>query len=160
VLTVITVLLLLRVVFMVPMVNLDKAKTVSATLDAYWGKAAAYLLSAGNEDAEMRPYRAALGLRDETVAVVTPDGPAVLLEAVWPDSGMLVVRHVPGTRSFTAMRVHAGGSALSFRRGRLVWSEAEREWFVGADTLDYGTHPSSEALEQAYRAFTKRERGF
>ena len=160
VLTVITVLLLLRVVFMVPMVNLDKAKTVAATLDAYWERAAVHLLSAGDEDAEARPYRAALGLRGEAVVVVTPDGPAVLLEAVWPDSSLLVLRHLPSARTFTAMRVQAGGSAMSFRRGRLLWSEAEREWFVGADTLDYGAHPSSEALERAYRAFTKRERGF
>ena len=160
VLTVITVLLLLRVVFMVPMVNLDKAKTVTATVDAYWERAAGFLLSATHEDGEARPYRAALGLRDEAVAVVSPDGPATLVEAVWPDSSLLVFRHLPGNRSFTAMRVQAGGSAMSFRRGRLVWSETEREWFVGADTIDYGTHPTSEALERTYRAFTKRERGF
>ena len=40
VLTVITVLLLLRVVFMVPLVNLDKAKTIAARADRYWSQQA------------------------------------------------------------------------------------------------------------------------
>lgn len=159
VLTVITVLLLLRVVFMVPMVNLDKAKTVTATLDTYWGRAAAHLLATAEHDPDARPYRAALGLRDEAAVTLSRDGGVVLLEAAWPDSSLLVLRHEPSTLAFTLMRVQAGG-ARSFRRGRLVWSNAEREWFIGADTLDYGAHPSSGALEQSYRGFTKRERGF
>jgi hypothetical protein len=45
VLTVMTVLLLLRLVFMVPLVNLDKAKTIAARTDAYWSHQAAFVLS-------------------------------------------------------------------------------------------------------------------
>lgn len=159
VLTVITVLLLLRVVFMVPMVNLDKAKTVSAQTDTYWSRAAAYVLDAADEGADVRAYRAAFGIRSEKT-LVSRDDEAVLVEVASADSSLMVIRHTPDTRSFVAMRVQSGGSALSFRRGRLLWSQPEREWFVGSDTVDYGSHPSSTALQESYRAWTKEERGF
>ncbi len=159
VLTVITVLLLLRVVFMVPMVNLDKAKTETAQQDSYWGRAITHVLKLPPDHAEARPYRATFGIRGETV-VVSHDGDDVYLEAVAPDSSLLVVRHAPDSRTFVALRVQGEGSARSFRRGRLLWSQAEGEWFVGSDTVDYGSHPSSVEMEDAYRAWSKRERGY
>lgn len=159
VLTIITVLLLLRVVFMVPMVNLDKAKTETAQEDTYWASAVGHVLGMADDDQDARPYRAAFGLRGETT-VVSRDNAAVYVEAVATDSSILVIRHIPDTREFVALRVQGMGSARSFRRGRLLWSQAEREWFVGADTLDYGSHPSSVKMEREYRAFTRRERGY
>lgn len=158
VLTVITVLLLLRVVFMVPMVNLDKAKTVTAETDTYWSRAVSYVLDAGHEDGEIRPYRAAFGLRDDVARVTRADG-HVMIEAADADSSLLVVRHKPESREFVAMLVQGGG-VRSFRRGRLLWSQAEREWFVGSDTVDYGSHPSSVEMEKTYRAWTRAERGY
>jgi hypothetical protein len=159
VLTIITVLLLLRVVFMVPMVNLDKAKTESAQADTYWASAAGHMLHMTPTEEAIRPYRAAFGIRSETAAL-TRTGDDVYLEAVTPDSSMLVIRHLPETREFVALRVQGLGSARSFRRGSLLWSQAEREWFVGTDTLDYGSHPSSVEMEREYREFTHRERGY
>jgi len=159
VLTVITVLLLLRVVFMVPMVNLDKAKTVTAKEDSYWPAAITHVLGEKTDEDAARPYRAAFGIRGETV-VVSRDGDELYIEALAPDSSLLVIHHVPQTREFVALRVQGMGSARSFRRGRLLWSQAEREWFVGADTLDYGSHPSSVRMEKEFRAWTRRERGY
>jgi hypothetical protein len=160
VLTVITVLLLLRVVFMVPMVNLDKAKTVAAIKgDRYWATAIERVFDAPASDASARPYRAAFGIRSDKV-VVSQDARKVIVEAISPDSSLLVIRHNPDNREFVAMRVQAGGSARSFRRGRLLWSQAEQEWFVGADTVDYGSHPTSVSMEKDYRTWTKRERGY
>src|SRR5690606_27342421 len=156
VLTVITVLLLLRVVFMVPMVNLDKAKTETAQQDSYWSRALTHVLGLPPENQEARPYRAAFGIRGEPV-VVSRDGDEIYGDAVAPDSSLLVVRHDPASRAFGALRVQAQGSARSFRRGRLLWSQAEREWFVGADTVDYGSHPSSVEMERTYRAWSQRE---
>ncbi len=159
VLTVITVLLLLRVVFMVPMVNLDKAKTETAQQDSYWGLAISHVLGTPPDVSEGRPYRAAFAIRNESV-VVTRDGDAVYVESVAADSSLLVVRHDPQARTFIALRVQGEGSARSFRRGRLLWSQAEGEWFVGSDTLDYGSHPSSVAMERAYRDWSRRVRGY
>ena len=45
ILTVITVLLLLRIIFMVPLVNIDKAKTVRSKADLYWSQEAAHVFS-------------------------------------------------------------------------------------------------------------------
>ena len=160
VLTVITVLLLLRVVFMVPMVNLDKAKTVAATKgDRYWSTAVVRILGTPSSEGTARPYRAAFGIAEDKV-LITQDGHHVFVEAVDADSSLLVIRHVPDTKEFVALRVQGSGSARSFRRGKLLWSQAEQEWFVGTDTVDYGSHPSSIAIEKEYRAFTKRERGY
>lgn len=160
VLTVITVLLLLRVVFMVPMVNLDKAKTVAAIKgDSYWSMAIVRVFEASPSETAARPYRAAFSIRNDKV-VVSQDARRVIVEAISPDSSLLVIRHNPDTREFVAMRVQAGGSARSFRRGRLLWSQTEQEWFVGADTVDYGSHPSSVLMEKDYRTWTKRERGY
>lgn len=161
VLTVITVLLLLRVVFMVPMVNLDKAKTVSATKsDTYWSSAVTHLLGAETNEEAVRPYRAAFGIRGGETVLVTRGARGVYLEAVSPDSSLLIIHHVPDTREFVALRVQGLGNARSFRRGRLLWSQAEREWFVGADTVDYGSHPSSVTMEREFRAWTQRKRGY
>jgi hypothetical protein len=161
VLTVITVLLLLRVVFMVPMVNLDKAKTVTATKsDTYWASAVSHVLGAEGNDDATRPYRAAFGIRTGETVLVTRNARDVYVEAVSPDSSLLVIHHVPETREFVALRVQGLGSARSFRRGRLLWSQAEREWFVGADTVDYGSHPSSVTMEREFRAWTQQERGY
>lgn len=159
VLTVITVLLLLRVVFLVPMINLDKAKTESARVDAYWSRQAEHVLENGSDGRELRAYRAAFNLR-EGKALVTRDGPVVYVEAAAPDSSLLIVRHERESRRFVAMHVHGAGQSRSFRRGRLLWSDSENEWFVGSDTVDYGSHPVSIAMEKAFRNWTREERGY
>ncbi|HEX2612153.1 MAG TPA: hypothetical protein VHO02_00980 [Fibrobacteria bacterium] len=159
VLTVVTVLLLLRVVFMVPMVNLDKAKTESAQRDAYWAREAAYVLSAKDDPAALKPYRAAFGIREMRGNLSGRDG-IVYVEAAAPDSSLLVIRHAPDERAFVAMRVESGGQSRSFRHGRLLWSQEEGEWFVASDTIDYGSDPASLRMEKAFREKTRKERGY
>jgi hypothetical protein len=159
VLTVITVLLLLRIVFMVPLVNLDKAKTVHAKTDLYWSRQAVHVLSHESPPEAIKPYRAAFGLQDAKASMSrTPDG--LYIEAADSDSSLWIIQHSPRGQSFVAMRVQGQGHARSFRRGRLVWSQAEGEWFVGADTVDYGSDPSSRAMEAAFRKWTLKERGY
>jgi hypothetical protein len=159
VLTVITVLLLLRIVFMVPLVNLDKAKTVSAKTDLYWSRQAVHVLSHESSEDAIRPYRAAFGLQDAKASLTRADG-ALYIEAADSDSSLWIVRHDPRQQAFVALRVQGQGHARSFRRGRLVWSSAEGEWFVGADTVDYGSDPSSISMEASFREWTLKERGY
>ena len=159
ILTVITVLLLLRIVFMVPLVNIDKAKTVAAKADPYWSRQAGYVFAHAADSAAARPYRAAFGLQGVT-ASVTRTGETVFIETVAADSSLLILRHRPKESGFVALRVQGNGHGRSFRRGRLLWSEAEKEWFVGTDTVDYGAHPSSKAMEEAFRRWTKKARGY
>lgn len=159
VLTIITVLLLLRVVFMVPMVNLDKAKTVTAQRDRYWAHQAAHVLSGPDDETALKPYRAAFGIRDMK-GVVTRENGVVFVEAAAPDSAIMVIRHAPDQKSFVALRVEGDGQSRAFRRGRLLWSQAEGEWFVASDTIDYGSDPSSIRMEREFREKTRKERGY
>jgi hypothetical protein len=159
VLTIITVLLLLRVVFMVPMVNLDKAKTVKSQSDSYWSRQAGYVLSRPPVESDLRPYRAAFGMRDGQ-GFVTRQGDLAYVEVSTPDSNLLVVQHDQGRQKFIALRVQGLGHARSFQRGRLLWSRAEGEWFISSDTLDYGSHASSLELEQEFRDWTRKSRGY
>jgi hypothetical protein len=159
VLTIITVLLLLRVVFMVPMVNLDKAKTVTAQRDHYWAREAAHVLSTPADPAGLKPYGAAFDMGDLRGAV-SRSGNIVYVEAAASDSAILVIRHVPARQSFVALRVEGDGQTRSFRRGRILWSQAEGEWFVAADTIDYGSDSASLAMEREFRLKTRKERGY
>ena len=88
----------------------------------------------------------------------TPE--AVYIEAAAADSSLWIIRHDPRAQSFVALRVQGQGHARSFRRGRLLWSSTENEWFVGADTVDYGSDPSSRAMERDFRRWTLKERGY
>jgi hypothetical protein len=166
VLTVMTVLLLLRLVFMVPLVNLDKAKTISARSDKYWSSQAAYVLNHPDDSARAEPYRNAFGLQGEIVQL-SPAGEAgdgggkiLFLEAAAPDSNLTVLRHDPGDGSFIAMSVQGRGHSVTFRRGKLIWSREESEWFPASDSVDYGSRPESKAMEIQFREWTKGRRGY
>jgi hypothetical protein len=161
VLTVITVLLLLRLVFMVPLVNLDKAKTVSARTDKYWSMQALYVLAHPGDTAKAAPYGNAFGLKGKTAALNEAASPnTVYLEASDSDSDLTVVRHDVKSGGFIAMNVAGRGHSLSFRRGTLIWSQEEREWFAASDSVDYGTRPESKAMEREFREWTKSRRGY
>src|SRR4051795_11346001 len=76
VLTVLTVLLLLRLIFMVPLVNLDKAKTIAAHGDIYWTHQAIWILShpgAPGDSTRVKPYRTPFNL-DDRAAVLSNSG--------------------------------------------------------------------------------------
>ena len=159
VLTVITVLLLLRIVFMVPLVNLDKAKTIAFKSDRYWSYETLHVFAHPSAEAVTAPYRAAFGLQEAVISLTSVDG-EIYIEAAEADSNLLVIRHNPEASGFIALRVQGQGHTRNFRRGRLLWSRTEKEWFVGSDTLDYGSHPGSKAWEDSFRQWTKKTRGF
>jgi hypothetical protein len=161
VLTVMTVLLLLRLVFMVPLVNLDKAKTIAARADKYWSQQALYVLTHQGDSVRVQPYRTAFGLEGKTAMVTeSGNGKNVFLEAAAPDSNLTVLRHNLGDGSFVAMNVQGRGHSISFRRGKLIWSQEESEWFPASDSVDYGTRPESKAMEREFREWTKGRRGY
>lgn len=159
VLTVMMVLILLRLIFMVPLVNLDKAKTVAARSDAYWEREALWVHSHAGEDAAAAPYRTAFELQGHKT-IRTEEAGAVWLEAAAADSNLLVIRHQPATGRFAAIHVDGRGHSLSYRHGSLLWSQGDSEWFAASDSLDYGAHPASKAIETDFRAWTKSKRGY
>jgi hypothetical protein len=161
VLTVMTVLLLLRLVFMVPLVNLDKAKTVSARADKYWSMQALYVLAHPGDSVKTLPYRNAFGLSGKTASLNDGvEARTLYLEASSPDSNLTVLKHDLNSGRFVAMHVAGKGHSISFRRGTLIWSQEEKEWFPASDSVDYGTRPESKAMEAEFREWTKSRRGY
>jgi hypothetical protein len=161
VLTVMTVLLLLRLVFMVPLVNLDKAKTIMARGDQYWTFQAGWVLTHPGDSLQVLPYRTAFGLDGKT-ASLSESGveKIVYLEAATPDSNLTVLRHNLNDGSFIAMSVLGRGHSRSYRRGRLIWSQEESLWFPASDSVDYGSREDSKAMEEKFRAWTRTNRGY
>jgi len=161
VLTVMTVLLVLRLVFMVPLVNLDKAKTIAARADKYWSFQAFYVLTHPADSAKVKPYRNAFGLEGRP-ALVSESGfdKSVFVEAATQDSDLTVLRHDLASGDFVAMNVAGRGHSVSFRRGKLIWSEEEAEWFPASDSVDYGARSESKEMEKGFREWTKARRGY
>jgi hypothetical protein len=164
VLTVITVLLLLRLVFMVPLVNLDKAKTIAARADKYWSLQALYVLTHPGDSTTVKPYRNAFALEGKAALVSETGnaaaGKSVFIEAATPDSSLTVLRHDLNSGSFVSMNVAGQGHSVSFRRGKLIWSEDEAEWFPASDSVDYGSKAESKEMEKGFREWTKARRGY
>jgi hypothetical protein len=164
VLTVMTVLLVLRLVFMVPLVNLDKAKTVASRGDAYWGREALWIHAHPGEEGQAEPYKAAFELEGHKTVLTSEGGSGaggvVWLEAAAADSNVLVLRHEPSTGRFSSLRVDGSGHAQAFRHGTLLWSKSESAWFAASDSLDYGGRPESKTLERAFREWTRQRRGY
>lgn len=159
VLTVMTVLLVLRLVFMVPLVNLDKAKTVAAQADTFWEREALWVHTHPGEPAEVDPYRSAFDLQGQA-ALRSGEGTSVWVESAAADSNLLVLRHDTASGRFAAMQVNGRGHSLSFRHGSLLWSQGESEWFSAGDSIDYGGRAESKALEKEFREWTKARRGY
>lgn len=156
------VILVLRLVIMVPLVNIDRAKTVAAQADPFWSRQAAWVLTNGRDNLEaLEAYRTAFSLDGRKLSArQDPIERKLIVEAVDADSNILVVEHAFDEGRFIAMNVQDRGHAMSFRLGRLLWSQVEEEWFSVGDSLDYGKRPESRRLENEFRAFTKETRGY
>ncbi|MEN9353161.1 MAG: hypothetical protein RL318_486 [Fibrobacterota bacterium] len=150
VLTVLTVLLVLRVVFFVPMVNIDKAKTERSGRDAFWERSSQWVTTHGRVN-DAHTYGPAFSCESALMTSLTRSEGAIWLEALLPDSTLLVVRHDTASENFGSMRIQNRSSIPTFRHGRLLWSQTEQAWFTASDSLDYGDRPASKALLEHYR---------
>lgn len=152
VLTVLTVLLVLRMIFLIPMVNVDKAKLEQVRRDSIWIHSARRIeLAPRAPDSLALPYAAAFGLQGCHIVIERDGDGTTHVSALASDSTLTLVEHAPQER-FSSLRVQRSNEHPVFRRGRLLWSPAERTWFATADTTDYGEDPSSIAYLARVRA--------
>lgn len=149
ILTVLTVLIVLRMVFLVPMVNLDKAKTESARRDRIWDRTAARVAASGRVDGG-DPYAVAEGLSQARV-LLTEDGRITWIEAVLPDSSVVVVRHDRKSGAYAKLQAQERSEHPACQYGRLEWSAPERQWFTASDSVDYGDRGVAQGTLVAYR---------
>jgi hypothetical protein len=152
VLTIFTVLLVLRMVFLVPMVNLDKAKTESARRDRTWDLTARRVASSTSTTDEAAPYAVAMGLSQARTRVSPPSrGASVWIESVLPDSSLVVVRHDRTAGTYVRLHAQSRSELPSCQYGRLEWSAPERQWFTVSDSVDYGDRGVGELTLREYR---------
>jgi hypothetical protein len=151
ILTVFTVLLVLRMVFLVPMVNLDKAKTESARHDWIWDRSIRRVARSGAV-AGAGPYAVAMGLATARALLTSnPVDSVVWIEAVLADSSVVVVRHDRGAGSYVRLHAQSRSEHPSCQYGRLDWSAPEGQWFTVADSVDYGDKGVGEGALREYR---------
>lgn len=157
VLTVLTVLLVLRMVFFVPMVNLDKAKTESAKKSGIWDTTASRVVSSGVPGGA--GYQNAMGLTKAMVREhVYPQQGVAWLEALFPDSSVAVVFHDRNRGTYVKLHAQSRNELPSCQYGMLRWSPPERQWFTVSDSVDYGDRGVSEATISRYREWLKEAR--
>jgi hypothetical protein len=157
-LTVMVVLIILRLLFFIPLVNIDRAKLDEAQRDVYWKKTAEWL-SARPPDTSARPYCQTFGLEKDAV-LVSDAGQKRYIEALSPEGEITVIMHNQPRKSYISLNVKGHSSVVTYRSGDLRWSASEREWFTADNTIDYGEKPSSVAMQKAYREWTLKTRGF
>jgi len=158
VLTVFTVLLVLRMVFLVPMVNLDKAKTESARRDRTWDLTVQRVSKSAPSDAAT-PYAVAMGLVQSRSLVSPPSrGSAVWIESVLPDSSLVVVRHDKDAGTYVRLHAQSRSELPSCQYGRLEWSAPERQWFTVADSVDYGDRGVGAGTLREYRRWLEMDK--
>jgi hypothetical protein len=151
ILTVFTVLLVLRMVFLVPMVNLDKAKTEAARHDWIWDRSIQRVGRSGTA-AGAGPYAVAMGLGTARTLVASESGDSVVwIEAVLADSSVVVVRHDRAAGAYVRLHAQARSEHPSCQYGRLEWSAPESQWFTVADSVDYGDKGVGEGALREYR---------
>lgn len=151
VLTVLTVLLVLRMVFFVPMVNLDKAKTVSAKKAGIWDTVATRAV-VGDPSSLGAGYQNALGLVTARLRLTkAPDGSEVWIEAALPDSSVAVVHHDLVGGRYVRLHAQSRTELPSCQYGLLRWSPLEKQWFTVSDSVDYGDRGISNKALGDYR---------
>ena len=151
VLTVLTVLLVLRMVFFVPMVNLDKAKTESSKRAGIWDTTATRVFK-GMQRPGGESYQNALGLaKANVIQNAAADSGTVWLEAALPDSSVAVVFHDRLAGTYVKLHAQAHNELPSCQYGLLRWSPTEKQWFTVSDSVDYGDRGVSGAVLTRYR---------
>jgi hypothetical protein len=157
VLTVLVVLILLRLLFFIPLVNIDKAHLDKAQQDTYWKQLAEWIKKEKPDAAAAAPYLHAFNLEGAMV-MVTDAGKRRYIEALSPEGDITVIRQ-EGQR-FISFIVKGHSTVVTYRYGSIQWSAAEKEWFTAGDTIDYGEKDAMTAMQKAFREWTKQVRGF
>ncbi len=162
VISIMTVIFVLFFLFMVPIVNIDKARTVSAQMDPYWQQLAGFLFKAHNSQPKLTAqYLAPLDLYGHHVIINTLDERNTrYIEVISPDTNITVVEHDLDNSQFISMLVQAKGGVIVFRTGTFHWIPEDGEWLTTNEKILYGKNDLSEAMKVRYKAWTLSERGF
>jgi hypothetical protein len=155
-LTVMVVILVVRMVLLVPMMSLDKARLERPEKESFWQKAYAFVL--GNKESEegIRSYEDAFEIEGSAAILTDMEGGVRFLEAADAEENLLVVRHDVKRQAYTSMYVQKFSAVPTFSHGRMKWSPQEKKWFRLDNAIDYTATPEHEQLQAQYQALGKR----
>lgn len=158
-LTVMVVILVLRMVLLVPMMSLDKARLERAEKETIWEKAYAFVVGNKKEDKNARQYEDAFDLTGNSVILSEMGGGARFLEAADANDNLMVVWHDVDKQTYYSMYIQKFSNVPSYSHGRMKWSPQEKKWFRLDNQVDYNQTPESVQLHQRYLDWINK-RGF
>ncbi|MDB5104380.1 MAG: hypothetical protein JWP91_2069 [Fibrobacteres bacterium] len=155
-LTVMVVILVLRMVLLVPMMSLDKARLERAEKGTIWEKAYAYVVGNKREDKDARQYEDAFDLNGNSVILTELGGGARILEAADANQNLMVVRHDVQKQTYYSMYIQKFSNVPSYSHGRMKWSPQEKKWFRLDNQIDYNQTPEAESLNRQYQEWINK----
>ncbi|HSQ43185.1 MAG TPA: hypothetical protein VLM37_12975 [Fibrobacteraceae bacterium] len=160
VLSLMVVLFVLRLLFFIPLVSIDRMSLAQAQKDEYWQNLADYLQQHGDSAADPF-YNAAFGLDGHRILITeTGQGNACYIESLNADGVLTVIEHRQDSGRFDAMVIKGHSSVVGYRYGILRWSTPERVWFTTGDSVGNIGREESVSMQKRFRAWTHQYRGF
>ena len=156
-LTVMVVLILIRLCFFIPLVNIDRAHLEKAQHDQYWNRVASYIRSQEADGSAAHPYVHAFGLDGDRISV-KEDGAIHWVTALSTSGDITVIRQEG--EKYILLTVANQSTTPTYQFGDIHWSGSESEWFTAGNTLDYGDSPISKNMQSDFRTWTKESAGF
>lgn len=158
VLSLMTVVFVLFILFFVPLVNIDRMQLENARKDEYWQQLAEWLVEHGKPASSF--YDEAFMLDGHRFYSADLPRGIRWVEALHSNGTITVVEHDLKRKAYTAMIVKGHSSVVTYRFGAIRWSAAERVFFTSADSLDYGDRPQSLEMKKRFRNYSEQTKGF
>lgn len=157
--TIMTIIFVLRMLFLVPLVSIDKARLEKKTVDHFWGDLVSWLTTdQSGESPNAISYQEAFDLFSSSFIHATDrdeDSHSVrYVESLTHDSSLIVVRHDLTNNLFSAMVMSKNGETTTYRHGKLSKVSGSSSWFAAQeDSPDYGDDSRSKVINSVYRAW-------
>jgi hypothetical protein len=155
-LTVMVVILVLRMVLLVPMMSLDKARLERPEKEGFWERTYAYILGNKGDVKEARQYADAFEIDGNAVILSEFGGGVRFVEAADANSNLLVVRHDVAKQTYHSMYIQKFSAVPSFSHGKMKWSPQEKKWFRLNNEIDYTQTPEAAQLQAQYVELNKK----
>lgn len=156
-LSIMVVMFVLFFLFLVPLVNMDIARLELAQKDTYWVELAQWIEKHPGTPDKAISYVNNFGLKNQKI-VVSDLGDKKYIESLSDKGDLTVIMH--NGSKYISLMVKGYSSVVTYRYGNISWSEREREWFAFNSHIDYGENEFTREMQEEYRLWTKKQRGF
>ncbi len=151
-LSIMVVIFTLFVIFLIPLVNIDKMKLEKAKYDKFWKDRETFLFDYKKIDSKAQYYFSTFDIYEDEVvsAKYWKDVNDIYVEILLQDSSMTIILHNPKKKKFCAIFVE-GYQTVSYKFGNIKWSYDEDDWFIYNTKLVYIPDKKLKEWENKYR---------